>query len=151
MNRRHATLAALSLAAALTLTACGSAASTSSSAAPPPPAASPSAAAAQPSAAAAQPSAAAAQPSSADSSSAPCLTHACVVTVLEQSLPSIVARDGSVITKAVCYKSSVRHNSADTYTASCDVTYSDQTVWSGYATLLVAEQKVSWQPEQQVS
>jgi hypothetical protein len=63
---------------------------------------------------------------------------------------NLVAKDGSVITKAVCYKSTVRHNSGDTYTASCDATYSDQTVWSGYATLLVAEQKVSWQPVSEV-
>ena len=121
----------------LATAACASAGSSSGGQLP---AGSPSAAAGAPSAAAGSPSAA----------SAPCLTHSCVVSILEQSLVGLVAKDGSVITKAVCFKSSVRHNPGDTYTASCHVTYTDQTVYSGYATLLVAQQKVSWQPVEQV-
>jgi hypothetical protein len=131
MNRPATLIASAIIAVALA----GCASTGSSSGAPPA-----TSAAAGPSA-----SALAAPPSS-----GPCLTHACVVTILQESLPGIVARDGSVITKAACFKSTVRHGSADTYTARCDVTYSDQTVWSGYATLLVAEQKVSWQPVSEV-
>lgn len=61
------------------------------------------------------------------------------------------AKDGSVVTKAVCFKSTVQANPADTYTVSCDITYTDGTVWNGLVTLLLASDQVSWQPESEVS
>lgn len=106
-------------------------------------------AAGSPSAGAPPSSSALAAPSP-SSSPPPCLTHSCIVSVIEQTLPGTEAKDGSVMTKAVCYKSTVKSNPGGTYTASCDVSYSDGEVWSGYATLLVAQQQVSWEPEQEV-
>lgn len=110
---------------------------------PPPPAGSPSAAAA-----AGSPSAAAGSPSAA---APPCTTHACIASDAEQSMVGTAAKDGSVVTKTVCFKSSVRHNPGDTYTVSCDVTYTDGTVWNGLVTILMDSGQVSWQPESEVS
>lgn len=149
MKLRYAPL--LILGAALTLTGC--AASGSSSSSPPPPAASPSSAAGSPSAAAGSPSAAAGSPSAAagSPSSAPCTTHACIVSDAQSSMVGTTAKDGSVITKAVCFKSTVKANPGDTYTVSCNITYTDGTVWNGLVTLLLASNQVSWQPQSEVS
>jgi len=95
-------------------------------------------------------SALAAPPSPSPSSTAICTSHACIVSDIEQSLVGQAAKDGSVITKAVCHKSTVRANPGDTYTASCDVTYSDGEVWSEYATLLAATDQITWEPEQEL-
>ena len=90
-------------------------------------------------------------PSATPASSQICTSHACIVSDVEKSLVGLVAKDESVITKAVCYKSTVKANPGDTYTVSCDVTYSDGTVYSGDATLLVAKDQIAWEPTGQVS
>ena len=147
--------ALLSLAAIFALTvataACGSTSSSSSHPSFTPTtqsfnaAGSPSDAAGSPSSAAGAPSAAAGSPSS-----APCLTHACIVQIAEQSMVGTTAKDGSVITKAVCYKSTVQYSSAaNTYTVSCDITYTDGSTWHGLVTLLENSDQVSWQPQYQ--
>lgn len=144
MNRALALIpaAAITLAA---LTACGSAAS-SSLGGPPPPAGSPSAAAGSPSAAAGSPSAAAAAPS-ASASTLPCDSHSCVVSDLEQNLDGLIAQDEAVVTKAVCYKSTVVfHAAADTWSASCTVTFSDGSSASGTGNLDLSQQKVTFTP-----
>ena len=61
------------------------------------------------------------------------------------------AKDGSVVTKADCYKSTVQANPGDTYTVSCDITYTDGSVWNGLVTLLLASDQISWQPQSEVS
>jgi hypothetical protein len=55
-----------------------------------------------------------------------------------------------VITKAKCFKSTVKANAGDTYTVSCDVTYSDGEVWSELVTYLVATDQLTWEPEQEL-
>ena len=137
---RRLTVAFSLVVSALALTGCG-AASTSTTQPPPtiPPQVitSPSA------------SALAAPPPS-PTPTAICTTHACVVSVVEQSLPGTQAKDGSVMTSVTCYKSTVRANPGGTYTVSCDVSYSDQEVWSGFATFIVASDQITWEPEQEV-
>jgi hypothetical protein len=92
----------------------------------------------------------AADPAPSAAASTLCTTHACIVGDLQQSLVGLVAKDGSVITGATCYKKTVKHNAGNTYTAECHVTYSDDTVYSGFATLLVAKDEVSWEPTEEV-
>ena len=138
MNARPS-LAFTAVAAALALTGCAASGSSSSAASSPPPPGSPSAAAA-----AGSPSSAAGSPSA---SAATCTTHACVVSDLEQSLTGLIAQDESVATKVVCYKSTVVfHAAADTYSASCTVTYSDGSSVSGTGNLDLSQQKVTFQP-----
>ncbi len=96
-------------------------------------------------AAAGSPSAPAGSPSA-----AACTTHSCIASDVEQTLPGTEAKDGSVMTKVTCYKSTVKANPGDTYTVSCDVSYSDGEIWSGYATVLVASQQVTWEPENEI-
>jgi hypothetical protein len=69
---------------------------------------------------------------------------------VERTLPGTEAKDGSVMTKVTCYESTVKANPGDTYTVSCNVSYSDGEVWSGYATVLEASQQVSWEPENEL-
>ncbi len=59
----------------------------------------------------------------------------------------IVAKDESVMTKAVCKPSTVRPNPGDTWTVTCTVTYSDGSEWRGYANLLPAQGKVTFEPQ----
>lgn len=142
VTRRSAPLAISILAAALALTGCAASGSPSS-----PTSSRPAATAAATSA-----SALAASPSASPSPAASvlCTTHACIVSDIERSLVGLVAKDESVITKAVCFKSTVKDNAGGTYTASCDVTYSDQTVYSGYATLIPAKDQITWEPTEQL-
>ena len=130
-------LALLAAAAVVALAGCASTGSTVTSSSPPG-ARSPSAAAL------------AGSPSASPASTAACTTRACIVSDVEQSLVGLVAKDESVITRATCYKSTVKHNPGDTWTVSCQVTYSDGTVYSGYGTLLPAQGKIAWEPTQQV-
>ena len=146
-TRRHATFAAFILASALALTGCATTTTTTVRTPSSAPAAT-VAAAGSPSSAAGSPSAAAGSPSA---SSVPCTTHSCIVTDAEQSMVGTSAKDGSVVTKATCFKSSVKSNPGDTYTVSCNITYTDGTVWNGLVTLLLASDQVSWQPESEVS
>src|SRR5271170_7989605 len=124
------------LVSALALVGCASAAS-SSPGGPPPPTGTPTAAAA----AAATPSSTVftAAPTSTPSASATaCTSHACVVQLLEQNLTGLVAEDEAVSTKVTCYVSTVVfYASADTYSASCNVTYSDGSSASGTGNYLV--------------
>ena len=140
-TRRHAPIALLILVSALALTGCASTTTTTvrapSSA---PPAAAPSA------------SALAAAPSATPSpSEVACTSHSCITQDAEQSMVGTTAKDGSVITKADCFKSTVKANPGDTYTVSCDIAYTDGTVWNGLVTLLLASNQISWQPESEVS
>ena len=130
-NRRHAIPALLILASALAVTGCAASTSSSPSATFTP--ATTRTFTSNPG----SPSAAAASPSA----SATCTSHACIVGDVEQTLTGLVAKDESVMTKVTCYKSMVKANPGDTYTVSCDVTYSDQEVWSGYATVLAASRR----------
>ncbi len=139
---RRLTLAASLAASALALTGCASTGTTPTTATTTPPASSAAPVAATSAAPAPTPSAA---------STAICTSHACIVTDVQRSLVGLVAKDESVITKATCFKSTVKANPGDTYTVSCDVTYSDGTVYSGDATLLVAKDQIAWEPTGQVS
>ncbi len=125
MNRRYAPLIAL---AAITAAAgCGSLGGSPSGA----PSAAPSSA----------PSAAAA------ASSAPCTTKACIAGDLQQNLTGLVAQDEAVSTKVKCYKRTVRfHQAADTYSATCVVTYSDGSSVTGTGNLLLSAKKVTFEP-----
>ena len=143
---RRLTLAASLAASALALTACASTGMTATTTGTPPPLFASSAAPV-----AATTTAPAPAPSATPASSRICTSHACIVSDVEKSLVGLVAKDESVITKAVCYKSTVKANPGDTYTVSCDVTYSDGTVYSGDATLLVAKDQIAWEPTGQVS
>jgi hypothetical protein len=96
------------------------------------------------------------EPSSGIESPAPevtttCTTHSCVVQVAEASLPGTQAKDGSVMTKAACYSSTVVANPGNTYTVKCDVTYSDGDVWAGFVTWILDGDQVSWEPQTEVS
>ena len=39
---------------------------------------------------------------------------------------------------------------ADAYTVSCQMTYTDGSVWAGLVTLLMGSERASWQPQHQV-
>lgn len=80
-------------------------------------------------------------------SSAMCLTNACIVQDMDQSMVGMVAKDESVATKAKCKASTVKHNAGDTYTAKCTVTYSDGVTVTGFGNLLVAQQKITFEPD----
>lgn len=104
-----------------------------------------SAAAARSSAEASFSSAAAAAASSA--ASEPCTSRDCIAQDAEQSLPGAVAADESVITKAKCYKSTVKHHAAaGLWTVECTAYYSDGTSTTGNANLLLAQNKITFQP-----
>jgi hypothetical protein len=51
-----------------------------------------------------------------------------------------------VSTKAVCKPSTVKHNAGNTWTVQCTVTYSDGSVSTGYANLLPAQNKITFEP-----
>jgi hypothetical protein len=85
-------------------------------------------------------------PSAAPSRTALCTTRACIVSDVQKSLVSIVAKDNSVITKALCKPSSVKHNPGNTWTVTCAVTYSDGKRALGYANLLPAQDKITFEP-----
>lgn len=76
-----------------------------------------------------------------------CTTHACIASDLDQSLVGLVAQDESVSVKAKCYKKTVTfHRAADTYSATCLVTYSDGSEATGTGNLLMSAQKVTFEP-----
>ena len=105
--------ALLLTAAALTLAGCASSATSG---------ASPSASTSSVQAAIQQQiaSQAAANPAPSPAGPAYCTTRACIVSDAEQSLPGITAENASVMTKAVCYKSTVVHHAAaKTWTVEC--------------------------------
>lgn len=137
---RRLALSASILAAALALAGCAASSSSPSAASPPPLFAS--------SAAPVAATTTAPAPSPAPSvTEADCTSHACIVSDLEQNLTGLVAQDESVATKVTCYKSTVVfHSAADTYSASCTVTYSDGSSVSGTGNLDLGQSKVTFQP-----
>jgi hypothetical protein len=85
---------------------------------------------------------------SASAASQICTTHTCIADDLDKSLVGLVAEDESVTTKADCYRSTVVfHKAADTYSATCLITYSDGSTATGTGNLLVSAQKVTFSPE----
>ncbi len=149
MNRRHAPLALLLIAAALALTALTGCAGTTTTTVRTPasaPAAS-AAAAGSPSSAAGSPSTAAGSPSA---SAAPCTTHACIAQDA-QGLIGGVAKDESVMTALSCQESTVKHLGPGIWSVRCLATYSDGAQWDGIATVLLSSSQVTWEPTQQVS
>jgi hypothetical protein len=109
--------------AAVTLAGCGSLGSTP--------------AAGQPSASAGAPSAAA---------TAMCTTHSCIATDLDQSLLGGIDKADAVATKVKCSKTSVKDQGNGTWTAWCDVTYSDGTVSEGTGTVDSSQNEVTFTP-----
>jgi hypothetical protein len=66
-----------------------------------------------------------------------CTSHTCIARQLEQSLTGLVALDYSVATNVKCYASSVQyHQAADSYSASCTVTYSNGNQADGTGNLI---------------
>jgi hypothetical protein len=124
VNLKRALIAAAIIAAA-TLAGCGPATTTAAS---------------QPPASTGAPSAAAV------ASSAPCTTHACIVSDAQRNLVGLVAQDNSVSTRAACKASTVRHNAGNTWTVQCIVTYSDGSTAAGYANILPASNKITFEP-----
>lgn len=93
------------------------------------------------------------QPSSAPvaaASSGPCTSHACI-TRDAQGMVGTVAKDNSVLTKMKCRKSTVRQPTPGVWTVHCTATYSDGSVWSGIASVLLSQGKVAWQATGEIS
>lgn len=90
-------------------------------------------------------------PSSTAAAVAACTSHSCLAQEAELTLPGIEAQDGSVITKATCYESSVKHTAPGIFTVRCQATYTDGSVWSGLETLQPGADQSSWQPQTEVS
>jgi hypothetical protein len=141
----NAKLASVLVAAALALSGCASAATGTTADL----AASSSLASAAAHASSAAAAAAASALASAASPSAPaCTTHACIVAILQQSLTGDIASDNSVATSVFCNKKTVKfHADADTYTATCTITYTDGTIVTGYGNYIVSAAKVTFQAE----
>ena len=138
--RKSAGLIAAAIAIAA-LTGCASTGGTSGTAAAGAPSAVPSSA----------PVAAASSEPSAVASTGPCLTKACIVSDVKQSLVGGVAKDESVMTKMACKKSTVKQPAPGVYTVHCTATYSDGTVYAGIASLLVAKSQVTWEVTGEIS
>lgn len=76
-----------------------------------------------------------------------CTTKACIVSDLDKGLTGDVAKDESVAVKVDCARASVvYHQAADTYSASCTVTYSDGTTAAGTGNLLIGKREVTFAP-----
>lgn len=78
--------------------------------------------------------------------SSPCTSNSCIVQEAKQSLVGDVAKDESVITALSCTQSSVKNPDPGVYTASCLATYSDGSQWNGIASVLISQNKVTWEP-----
>jgi hypothetical protein len=142
MNTRPVVLLAAALALTAATAACGNLGSTSAGGPPPP-----TGSAAIPPAGSPPAAAPSSSPAPAPSPTGPCTTHACIVAQLEQNLTGLVAQDESVSTKVVCYESTVvYYAAADTYSASCTVTYSDGSQVSGTGNLDFTTDKVTFEP-----
>jgi hypothetical protein len=133
------------IAAAITVLAlAGCASAGSSSGGPPPPTGTAANPAGSPSAAAPSSPALAAAPS-ATASPPPCTTHSCIAQDAK-GLVGAVAQDESVITAMDCYQSTVKHAAPGIWTVDCTATYSDGSQVSGIATVLLSQDKVTWEP-----
>lgn len=83
-------------------------------------------------------------------STAGCTVASCMIPVMQQSMIGTAVKDGSAITAMTCKPSTLKHNAGNTWTARCTATFSDGSEWSGFMTVLVAQDKVSWEPATQV-
>jgi Protein of unknown function (DUF2510) len=79
-------------------------------------------------------------------SSSPCTSNSCIVQEAKQALVGSVAKDESVITNLSCTPSSVQNPDLNVYTASCIATYSDGVRTNGIASVLLSQNKVTWEP-----
>jgi hypothetical protein len=52
----------------------------------------------------------------------------------------------SVFTAMDCDPSTIKQNAGDTWTVSCTASYSDGSKWRGYASIVVAQGNVEWEP-----
>jgi hypothetical protein len=80
-----------------------------------------------------------------------CNARSCVVSTVDQTLVGSVAKDESVITGMTCKSATVKHNAGDTWTVHCTASYSDGSKWSGFATIVVSQAKVTWEPTDMIS
>lgn len=80
-----------------------------------------------------------------------CNARSCVVSTVKQTLVGTVAKDESVITGMTCRPGTIKQNAGDTWTVSCTASYSDGSKWSGFATIVVSQTKVTWQPTDVIS
>jgi uncharacterized protein YceK len=140
----NAKLASVLVVAALALSGCASGAAGTT----PNPAASSFLASAAARESSADAAAASAMASVASPSPPPCTKHACIVAILQQSLTGSSASGNSVATSVFCNKKTVKfHADADTYTATCTITYTDGTIVTGYGNYIVSAGKVTFQAE----
>jgi len=87
----------------------------------------------------------------APSAAAACTTNACIASDAQQSLVGSVAKNDSVMTKATCRASTVKRNAGGTYTVVCTVTYSDGNVARGNASLIPAQNEITFEPTDIIS
>jgi hypothetical protein len=79
-------------------------------------------------------------------SSSTCTSNSCIAHDAKQSLTGAVAKDESVITGLSCDQSTVKNPSSGVYTVSCTATYSDGSRWGGIASVLISQNKATWEP-----
>jgi Protein of unknown function (DUF2510) len=89
--------------------------------------------------------------SSGGGSTGQCTTASCIVTDAKQSLVGVVAKDESVITALSCKQSTVKNPDPGVWTVQCTATYSDGSEWDGIASVLMSQNKVTWEPTSIVS
>ena len=83
---------------------------------------------------------------SAGGSSSTCTSNSCIAQDAKQSLTGVVAKDESVITGLSCDQCTVKNPSQGVYTVSCTATYSDGSRWAGIASVLISQNKTTWEP-----
>ncbi len=83
---------------------------------------------------------------SAAASSAPCTTASCIITDAKQALVGGVAKDESVMTALSCRKFTVKNPDPGVWTVQCTATYSDASVYAGIASVLLSQNKATWEP-----
>ena len=84
-------------------------------------------------------------------SSSQCTSNSCITQDAKQSLTRAVAKDESVITGLSCNASTVKNPDSGVYTVSCLATYSDGSEWDGIASVLISQNKSTWEPTQEVT
>lgn len=90
-------------------------------------------------------------PGSAAAGTSLCTSNACIVSEAQQSAVGLIADDKSVVTKAACRPPTVKRNPGGTWTVTCTVTYSDGKVVRGYANLIPAQDKFTFEPAELLS
>jgi hypothetical protein len=79
-----------------------------------------------------------------------CQVKSCVIEELRISLVGTEAKDGSAFTALNCKSSTLKHNAGNTWTVDCTATYSDGAQWAGYGNWLPGQDRVTFDPEDQV-